>query len=140
MAKVKLLESEFAQLMKYKAQLQQTREQVLAIQVEADKRIAQLVAQGNELADVLNTSWLAANRRVKIEDPEFAEVDFPPMVDDMGRQMVNLKAKDKTAHWESVHDAKRIAVESEAVQETSDVVPSTAGANDEEKSENGNSN
>ena len=50
------------------------------------------------------------------------------MVNDMGELMVNLKARDKTAHWESVHDQKRIAVgsptsrkeEEKAIQETSD--------------------
>ena len=144
MAKVKLLDSEFAQITKYRNQLLQTKNNVEKTQEQADQQIAQLVAQGDELAMVLNTSWLAANRRVMIEDPEnFADVDFPPMVDDMGRQMVNLKAKDKTAHWESVHDVKRIAVESEAVQETSDVASAhspPAGSIDEEKSENGNGN
>jgi hypothetical protein len=137
MAKVKLHDSEFAQLTKYKTRLQQTREQVLAVQAEADKRTAQLIAQGDELATVLNTTWLAANRRVKIEDPEYADVDFPPMVNEMGEQMVNLKAKDKTAHWESVHDVKRIASESEAFQEKCDVEQSTV-KKDEEESENGN--
>jgi hypothetical protein len=117
---VNLHDSEFAQLTKYKTQLQQTREQVLAIQAEADNRIARLVAQGDELVAVLNTSWLAANRRVMIEDPEnFGDVEFPPMVNEMGQQMVNLKPKDKTAHWESVHDVKRIASE-ESQEEASE--------------------
>ena len=144
MAKVKLLDSEFAQITKYRNQLLQTKNNVEKTQEQADQQIAQLVAQGDELVTVLNTSWLAANRRVKIEDPEFADVDFPPMVNEMGEQMVNLKAKDKTAHWESVHDVKRIAVESEVVQETCDCPASCCNSapvagKDEEESENGSS-
>lgn len=118
--KIELTDSEFAQITKYKEQLAATKTQTQAIQAQADKQISQLIAQGDELVDVLNTSWLAANRRVKLEDPELLNLDIPPMVNEMGELMVNLKARDKTAHWESVHDVKRIASEEEVSQEASD--------------------
>ncbi len=120
MAKVKLYDSEFAQLMKYKTQIGKAREQVLAIQSQADKQIAQLIAQGDELRDVLNTSWLAASRRVMLEDPDFKvmDMDIPAcVVNEEGQQVVKLNAADKTAEWESVHDVKRIASEEPVQQE-----------------------
>lgn len=118
MSKVKLHDSEFAQLTKYKTQLGKAREQVLAIQAEADKRIAVLIAQGDELRDVLNTSWLAASRRVKLEDSDFRDMDIPAyVVNEEGQQVVTLNAADKTAEWESVHDMKRIASEETVQQE-----------------------
>jgi len=126
--KINLSDEEFAQLTRYKTQLRGTKDQIAAVQAQADKQVAQLVAQGDEIRNVLNTSWLAANRRVKLEDPEFADVEIPSMVNDMGELMVNLKAKDKTAHWESVHDVKRIASEDLAGQDESD----------EEEKDNGN--
>jgi hypothetical protein len=119
--KIALTESEFAQLMKYKTQLAQTHDQIVQVQRQADQQIAQLVNQGDELRNVLNTSWLAANRRAMLEDPTgIGLVEIPPMANDMGELMVNLKAKDNTAHWEAAHDVKRIASEDEAVQEKSD--------------------
>lgn len=131
--KIKLSDDEFAQLTRYKTQLETIADQVVAIQKQADKQIAQLISNGDEVRTVLNTVWLAANRRVKLEDPEFADVDFPPMVNDMGELMVNLKARDKTAHWESVHDIKRIASDSVAVQETSDETESEDTKNGNDK-------
>jgi hypothetical protein len=118
--KIELGDEEFAQLTRYKTQLEGTKEQITAVQKQADKQIAQLVGQGNEIKQVLNTTWLAANRRAKLEDPELIDVEIPPMVSDMGELLVNLKAKDKTAHWPRVHDVKRIASEDEAVQDKSD--------------------
>lgn len=118
MAKMNLHDSEFAQLMKYKTEIGKAREQVLVIQTQADKQIAQLIARGDELRDVLNTSWLAASRRVKLEEDAFRDMDIPAcVVNEEGQQVVKLNAADKTAEWESVHDVKRIASEKPVQQE-----------------------
>ena len=77
------------------------------------QQIENLSAQGNELADVTNTAWQAAHRRLQIEDAKFAEQlagdAVPPIVNVMGQQVVKLDAKTKTASWDTPHDAKRTA-------------------------------
>ena len=61
------------------------------------------------MVDVINTSFRDANRRVKLEDPEMADVDIPEMVNVKGEQVVKLNAQERTAEWMSAHDVKRIA-------------------------------
>ena len=141
--KVLLTDDEYVQLSKYEEQIKSAKEQVELIQRQADKQIANLVSLGDETKAVLNITFLAANRRVQIEEPEkFAGIEFPPFIDDMGELMVNLKAKDKTAHFETTHDLKRIAnqvADSEETEATEDGLDEAVQEQcDEEKSDDGN--
>ena len=80
-------------------------------------QVNNLLAQGNEIKDIVNTAWRDAHRGAQLEDKEFRERlgddTVPPMINGMGQQVVIIDAKTRTARWETHHDAKRIAKEPE---------------------------
>ena len=109
--KIQLSDEEFVRIAKYTNQVGGIRQQV-----------QQLQNQGNEIVDVVNTSWLAANQRAKLEQEELRTMDIPKMIDEQGQLIVVLNPKDKTAEWQSVHDVKRVGnTEPEVKEEKSDV-------------------
>ena len=114
--KIQLSDEEFGRIAKYTNQLGGIRQQ-----------IQQLQNQGNEIVDVINTSWLAGNQREKLDNEELREVDIPAMIDEQVQLVVVLNPKDKTAEWQSAHDVKRFGnpeeVEAETTEETSDENP-----------------
>ena len=101
---IQLSDEEFIRIQRYRAQLGAIRGQ-----------IDSLMVKGDEVADVLNTSFRDANRRVQLEDKEFVErlggEPIPPLVNAIGMEIVTINTKTREATWKTVHDAKRIAKE-----------------------------
>lgn len=97
--KIELNDEEYARIVRYLGRLEGLRQQI-----ESLKR------QGDEMVDVINTSWRSAYRRVQLEDPAVKNEDIPQMVDEQGNMVIELNPKDKTAEWASTHDVKRVAV------------------------------
>ena len=87
---IELNEIEFARIVKYTEQLNGIR-----------KQIQQLQAQGAEITDVREVSWLVANQRAKLENEELRDVDIPTMIDDQGRALVSIDATTKIAEWQT---------------------------------------
>ena len=98
--KIKLSDDEVARINKFLARLGALEQQV-----------KNLKAQGDELVDVINTSWRDASQRVRLADHNLLDLDVPPMINGMGQQVVRIDVKTRTAQWETHHDAKRIAKE-----------------------------
>ena len=107
--KIKLSDDEVARINKFLARLGALEQQV-----------KNLKAQGDELVDVINTSWRDASQRVRLADHNLLDLDVPPMINGMGQQVVSIDAKTRTAYWETHHDAKRIAKEPEGILESID--------------------
>ena len=118
--RIQLSEEEAARIQKYRTRL-----------IAVGEQINILMASGDEIKDVLNTAWRDAYRRMQLSDEEFSKLftdgQIPPMIDDIGQQIVSFNPKTKMASWESIHDGKRVAkselkVEPEESQVTNDQI------------------
>lgn len=84
---IQLSDSEYDRIERYSGRLQ-----------NAQERMRALLEQSVELADVINTSWRDAYRRVKLERPELQELSIPEMIGRGGKIQVKLN-QDRMAEW-----------------------------------------
>lgn len=103
-----LRDEEFMRIQKYRTRLAAIHNQV-----------ENLMAQGDDIKDIVNTCFRDASRRAQLED-KLGDDSVPPMINAMGQEVVRINAKTRTAQWETHHDAKRIAKEAESDDEKCD--------------------
>lgn len=96
---LKLTEKEHGKLALYIGQYEQGEKRMAEIREHTDKQIASLIARGAEVKEVLQAVWEASYMRRQLKDPGLAQIDIPPILDDDGKQLVTLDAKNHTASW-----------------------------------------
>ncbi len=117
--KIQLSDEECERIEKYTGRIERLKQNISVLEGQKQN----LMAQGEELVDVANTSFRDAGRRVKLENPELANEDIPELINENGELVVTIHP-DKTAEWQSAHDVKRVGntdEEPEIVEEKSDV-------------------
>lgn len=95
---IKLTEKKYAQLEKYTTDIKAGKKRMEQIREQTDNQIESLINRRQEILGVLDAVW----ESVYLADPDFRDLDIPPMLDEDGTQLVTLDKETQTASWGEV--------------------------------------